>query len=77
MSDICFVLDSSGSEGAVNFQKQLEFVNMIVNEFTYDGDENTQICVVTFSTGAHIDIRLRTYHSVEALIAGVLSVPYR
>lgn len=37
------MLDSSGSEGAVNFQKQLEFVNMIVNEFSYDGTDHTQV----------------------------------
>jgi len=77
MSDICFVLDSSGSEGPVNFQKQLEFVNLLVNEFEYSGDEFTQICVVTFSTGAHVDIRLNAYNSVEALMEGVLNVPYK
>ncbi|WAQ98088.1 CO6A6-like protein, partial [Mya arenaria] len=48
MSDICFVLDSSGSEGSLNFHKQLEFVNMIVNEFSFEGQDNTKVIFAFF-----------------------------
>lgn len=77
MSDICFVLDSSGSEGAVNFHKQLEFVNMIVNEFSFEGESHTKVCVVTFSTSVQTEIRLNQYHDSTALMDNVLQIPYR
>ena len=77
MSDICFVLDSSGSEGSRNFGKQLEFVNLVLNEFSFEGTDHTQACVVTYSTRSHTEIRLNSYHSQEALMENVLNIPYR
>ena len=50
---------------------------MIANEFHLEGDDNTHICVVTFSTQAHVDIKLNQYHSAETLMQNVLRVPYR
>ena len=76
MSDICFVLDSSGSEGAVNFHKQLEFVNMIINEFAID-EQNTRVCVITFSTRVHKEIHLNSYDDAAALMQNLLRIQYR
>ncbi|XP_053400755.1 collagen alpha-6(VI) chain-like [Mercenaria mercenaria] len=77
LSDICFVLDSSGSEGAANFHRQLEFVNMIVNEFSFGGTTHTQVCVVTFSTNSYTEMRMGTYHTAEEITQNVLKIPYR
>jgi len=77
LSDICFVLDSSGSEGSSNFLKQLEFVNLMANEFEINGSHGTQICVVTFGTQSHTDIRLNSFMTKDGLIENVLKIPYR
>ncbi|XP_052793137.1 collagen alpha-1(XII) chain-like [Mya arenaria] len=76
MSDICFVLDSSGSEGSLNFHKQLEFVNMIVNEFSFEGQDNTKVCVVTYSTHAKLNIKLNAYNDAQSLMDNILRIPY-
>lgn len=75
-TDIVFVLDGSGSEGPNNFHKQLDFVNLVINEFSID-DDATQVGLVQFFTGASTEIYLNTYHDAAALMAGVQQVPYR
>jgi len=76
-SDICFVLDSSGSEGIYNFKKQLEFVSLVINEFTVNGNRATRFCVITFSNDAHTDIHLGTYTTNQGLLDNVPNIQYR
>ncbi|KAH3873207.1 hypothetical protein DPMN_036436 [Dreissena polymorpha] len=77
LSDICFVLDSSGSEGSAHFHQQLEFVKMVVNEFSMAETSNANICVVTFSTTSQCEIQLTSYNNKTALLENILNVPYR
>ncbi|KAL3889638.1 hypothetical protein ACJMK2_001974 [Sinanodonta woodiana] len=75
-ADIFFLLDSSGSEGTVNFRKQLEFTNTVANEFDF-GPDSTQIGLGTFATGATLEIPINRYHTKEEFIQNVLRVPFK
>ena len=75
-TDIVFVLDGSGSEGSSNFHKQLDFVNLVINEFSI-GPTATQIGLVQFYTGARTEINLNSYQDAAALMKGVQQVAYR
>ncbi|XP_053400754.1 collagen alpha-1(XII) chain-like [Mercenaria mercenaria] len=77
ISNVCFVLHSSGSERAVNFHKQLEFVNMVVNEFSFEHGAKTHVCLITFASGAFHEIHLRQYHDKNSIMTNVLKVPWR
>ena len=57
-ADIFFVLDSSGSEGSVDFHHQLDFVKLVVNQFQI-GKDDTHVGVAKYSTGATLEISLR------------------
>lgn len=56
-ADIVFVLDGSGSEGTVNFRKQLTFVANFSGQFEI-GPNHTRIGLVTFATAAHNEFYL-------------------
>ncbi|XP_052276838.1 collagen alpha-1(XIV) chain-like isoform X2 [Dreissena polymorpha] len=77
LSDVCFILDSSGSEGSGNFHQQLEFVKMVVNEFSIEGSSKTRICVVTFSTTSLGEIHLNSFNDKTALLQNIMKIPYR
>ncbi|KAL4229816.1 hypothetical protein ACF0H5_010208 [Mactra antiquata] len=76
-TDVCFVLDSSGSEGADNFFKQLMFISMLVNDFSFDGLYKTRVCVITFSTASYTEIYLNQFTDKHALISNITTIPYR
>ena len=56
-TDIVFILDSSSSEGATNFQKQLQFVSDFVKQFDI-GPTDVQVGMITFSSYAHSEFYL-------------------
>ena len=51
-ADIVFVLDSSSSVGATNFQKQLDFMAEFVKQFDI-GPSDVVFGLVTFTAYAH------------------------
>ncbi|KAK3611945.1 hypothetical protein CHS0354_014020 [Potamilus streckersoni] len=75
-ADIFFLLDSSGSEGSVNFRKQLEFVNTVANEFDF-GPDTTQMGLATFATGVSLEIPITRYHTKSEFMQNVLRVLFR
>lgn len=76
-ADIVFLLDSSGSEGQTNFQKQLDFVANFVRQFTVGGATGAQFGLITFSTTAHHEFFLNTYHDKTAILSKIRSTRYR
>ena len=57
-ADIFFVLDSSGSEGGVGFQHQLDFTKLVVNQFQI-GQDGTHVGVAKYSTLGSLEISMR------------------
>jgi hypothetical protein len=60
LSDIVFLLDSSGSETRINFNKMLTFVQNFTKQFDI-GPNYAQVGVATFSTSNHERIKLNQY----------------
>lgn len=69
-ADIVFLLDSSGSVGSSNFQKQLDFVARFGQAFDI-GPRNVQIGVVTFASTPHNEFNLNTHASKHDLVAAI------
>lgn len=74
-ADIVFVLDSSASEGSINFQKQLDFVRDFAYQFAI-GPQDVQISVIVFSSGAHEQFPLNKYHDQASLLAAISRITY-
>ncbi|XP_033733474.1 collagen alpha-1(XII) chain-like [Pecten maximus] len=74
-ADIVFLLDSSGSEGAHNFQQQRQFVSLVVNEFDIS-PTGTQVGLATFATTARTQFRLQQYPDKASLLQAIQHVPY-
>lgn len=68
-------MDSSGSEGQTNFQKQLDFVGDFVKKFQI-GPNAIQIGMVTFSSSARNDFYFKTYHDSLSLLNKLKNVAY-
>ncbi|XP_060600216.1 uncharacterized protein LOC132753729 isoform X4 [Ruditapes philippinarum] len=74
-ADIEFLLDSSGSVGSSNFQKQLDFVAKFAQAFDI-GPRNVQIGVATFASTPHNEFNLNTYHTKHDLVAAIHKIGY-
>ena len=70
-----FVLDSSANVGAANFQRVRNFVNAVVNDLEI-GPTKTQVGVIVFSAGAHVEFGLSKYSSREELSSAISRIPY-
>ena len=70
-----FILDASSSEGSLNFQKQLDFIARVVNDFQI-GVNNVQIGVLTFSDDVHKEFYLNTYNSKSAILSAIQRIAY-
>ena len=68
-------MDSSGSEGRVNFNKQLDFVKNFAQQFEI-GPQNVQVGVATFSTHVTDSIKLNQYSDRTSLISAIGGVHY-
>lgn len=74
-ADIVFMLDSSSSEGAVNFQKQKDFVVSFVNALTI-GPSNVQIGVIDFSTTATVNFKLNDHRTKATVVSAINRISY-
>ncbi|KAJ8314221.1 hypothetical protein KUTeg_008782 [Tegillarca granosa] len=75
-ADIMMLLDSSGSVGSANFQKQLKFVQSVANSFDI-GQGDVHMGVVTFSTAPHPQFKLIDYQTKNSLINAISKIPYQ
>ncbi|XP_071081371.1 collagen alpha-6(VI) chain-like [Haliotis cracherodii] len=74
-TEIVFLLDSSSSEGSVNFKKQLNFVSNFIDGFDISPSA-VQVAVVTFSTVATNRFFLNDYMSKASLKSAIARIPY-
>ncbi|XP_076095674.1 matrilin-1-like [Mytilus galloprovincialis] len=74
-ADIVFLVDASGSVGATNFKKELEFVSTILSNFTIDPD-HVQVGVVTFDSKTYLRIKLNQYNDTKSIQNAVKGIPY-
>ncbi|KAG9461502.1 hypothetical protein GDO78_016647, partial [Eleutherodactylus coqui] len=63
--DVVFVIDGSGSVGAVNFRKMLEFVKKLISSLS---TTDTQIALLQYSEKIDIEFRFRRFHTPSDLL---------
>ncbi|XP_064616969.1 uncharacterized protein LOC135480968 [Liolophura sinensis] len=68
--DAVFILDCSGSVGARDFEKAKQFVIKWIQAF-HIGPAATQLAVLSYSRGVHVEFDLNTYHTSSELISHV------
>ena len=74
-ADIVFLLDSSGSVGSSNFQKQKDFIVRFAQSFDI-GPNKVQIGVETFSSTPHHEFNMNTYHDTTSLVDAIHRIGY-
>ena len=74
-ADIVFLLDSSGSVGTTNFQKQKDFVARFAQSFDI-GTRNVQIGAVTFASTPHNEFNLNTHTNKNDLVSAIRKIGY-
>ena len=70
-----FVLDSSGSIGASNFQNMRNFVTTVVNALEI-GPGRSQVGVIVFSSTARVQFNLNTYSDKPSLLSAITRIPF-
>ena len=66
-ADVMFLLDSSGSILPLDFQRQLDFVNDVIDVFDVGGDVRTQVGVASFSNWAFQDFHLNSFSTARSM----------
>ncbi|VDI28425.1 collagen, type VI, alpha [Mytilus galloprovincialis] len=74
-ADVVFVLDSSGSVGASNWQLMLKFVQDVINIFTIGKDE-VQVGVDIYAHTNSTEIKLNSYQSKTQLLNAVKTISF-
>jgi secreted protein with Ig-like and vWFA domain len=69
------VLDASSSEGTLNFQKQLDFVSRVANDFQI-GPNHVQIGMLTFSDYPNLEFYLNQYTDKASLLSAIQKTGY-
>ncbi|CAC5376175.1 COL12A [Mytilus coruscus] len=74
-ADIVFLLDRSGSVGAVNYRLGLNFIKDFAKHYKI-GPHNVQIGVVTFSGDATEEFNLKQYSKIKELNTAIDNITY-
>ena len=77
--DVVFLLDESGSVGALNFQKSLDFVKNIIKAFSNDrlsGEDGTRFGLSTFASSYSSHFFLSNYRSQSQYLSAISRVAY-
>lgn len=76
VADVIFVLDSSVSQTAAEFSKQLDFIINFIDHIII-GKENFQIGVITYSYEAAVEITIGEFNDNVTLKEAVRKIQYR
>ena len=74
-SDIVFILDSSTSVTAPNFEKMLDFIVHFVSAADIDSG-NVRIGALLYSTDVKVQFQLNEYQTKEDIIDAIKKIPY-
>lgn len=75
ISDIVFVVDSSGSIGMSNWPASLQFVIDVMKGLKIE-PTRTRLSVVTYSTEVEVNFGLKKYTSIADIEAAVFGIEY-
>ena len=75
LQDVVFVIDTSGSIGADNFQLIRQFTANVTAELIRKF-QNTEVGVILFDSSAHIEFNLQAYTSLNSILSAISRLPY-
>ena len=67
-------MDESGSIDSEDFNREKNFVSALANGFSNFGPQGVQMAVITYSTGADLDIKLSQYSTKSSFMAAVKNI---
>ncbi|KAI8478025.1 Cartilage matrix protein, partial [Branchiostoma belcheri] len=73
--DVIFLLDGSGSVGAVNFEKVKQFATKTVNGFDI-GPEGTQVGIIQYSTRTRQEFSMNSFQTKESLVSAIDNINF-
>ena len=73
--DLGFLLDGSGSVGAINFQKMLQFTQSLIKEFTISVNM-VRGGVVVYGKTAEVSFDFNKYYDQQQMVAAVEKITY-
>ena len=73
--DLIFILDSSGSVGASNFQNVRDFVANLVSQLEI-GPDSTRVGLINFASSATVQFSLNTHQDSSSLLQAIAIVPF-
>ena len=73
--DLIFVLDSSGSVRASNFQNVRDFVANLVGQLEI-GPDSTRVGLIIFASSAAVQFSLNTHQDNSSLLQAIAAVPF-
>ncbi|XP_019645153.1 PREDICTED: uncharacterized threonine-rich GPI-anchored glycoprotein PJ4664.02-like isoform X2 [Branchiostoma belcheri] len=73
--DVIFLLDGSGSVGAVNFEKVKQFATKTVNGFDI-GPEGTQVGIIQYSTRTRQEFSMNSFQTKESLVSAIDNIDF-
>ena len=75
-ADIAFILDSSGSIGQTNYNKMLDFVKDVVNQFDI-GSNKIRVATEIFSDRTYVQFNFNKYMTKAPLTQAISNIPYK
>ncbi|XP_052786251.1 cartilage matrix protein-like [Mya arenaria] len=75
-ADVAFILDSSGSIGATNYQKMLQFVRDVTSKFDV-GPDKVRIATEIFSDRTFPQFNLNRYTTQQQVDQAIANIPYK
>ncbi|KAK3605644.1 hypothetical protein CHS0354_032596 [Potamilus streckersoni] len=75
IADVVFVIDSSGSIGAENFQKLKEFMKNVVRTFDIDS-RYTRVAVIKYNDYPNVEFKLNNHTNLNELLAAIDGINY-
>ncbi|CAG2240776.1 COL6A [Mytilus edulis] len=75
-ADVVFLLDSSGSVGATNFKKMLQFMQGVVSKFSV-GLNSIQVGVDTFQSTVKSEFKLNQFLDKNDLVTSIGNIVYK
>ncbi|XP_062599873.1 collagen alpha-1(XII) chain-like [Saccostrea cucullata] len=74
-ADIAFLIDTSRSLGLQAYQKELHFVERVLERYEI-GPNKTKVAVITFSAGSKLEFDFNRYQTKDEVLRAIRSIPY-
>ena len=75
VTDIAFILDSSGSLPETSFNEVKNFASNLIDLLNVDA-ENSNVAAISFSSDARIEFQLDDFNTRDSIQTAIQNIPY-